>query len=105
MIFTKLLVVGRKTEVVWRMTRADPNLHCGDLRHGATARSFVPVYINAAGRLGTALASPAVIGGQPTGIGLDLPSQQLQDTQTTIADLRARLAQLEALFAGDQSVP
>jgi hypothetical protein len=65
--------------------------------------SFVPVYINADGQLGTALSSPAVNGGQPTGIGLDVLSQQLQDMQTTIADLRAanaalqhRLAELEA---------
>jgi hypothetical protein len=58
--------------------------------------SFVPVYINAAGQLGTALASPAVNGGQPTGIDLEVLSQQLQDMQTTIADLRARLAELEA---------
>jgi hypothetical protein len=32
------------------------------------AGGFVPVYINAAGQLGTALASPAVNGGQPTGM-------------------------------------
>jgi hypothetical protein len=64
---------------------------------------FLPVYINADGQLGTALASPAVNGGQPTGIGLDVLSHQLQDMQTTIADLRAanaalqvRLAELEA---------
>jgi hypothetical protein len=64
---------------------------------------FLPVYINAVGQLGTALASSAVNGGQPTGIGLDVLSQQLQDMQTTIADLRAanaalqvRLAELEA---------
>jgi hypothetical protein len=58
--------------------------------------SFVPVYINADGQLGTALASPTVNGGQPTGIGLNVLSQQLRDMQTTIADLRARLAELEA---------
>jgi hypothetical protein len=58
--------------------------------------SFVPVYINAAGQLGTALATPAVNGGQATGIGLDVLAQQLQDLQTTIADLRAELAELKA---------
>jgi hypothetical protein len=60
---------------------------------------FVPVYINAAGQLGTALPRPVTgSGGQsvaPTGV-LDVVSQQLQDMQTTIADLRARLAELEA---------
>jgi hypothetical protein len=64
--------------------------------------SFVPVCINAAGQLGTALASPAVNGGQPTGIGLDMLSQQLQDVQTTIADLRARLETTEAANAALQ---
>jgi hypothetical protein len=65
--------------------------------------SFVPVYINAAGQLGTALASPAVNGGQPTGIGLDVLSQQLQDmrarleaTEAANAALQVRLAELEA---------
>jgi hypothetical protein len=64
---------------------------------------FVPVYINAAGQLGTALASPAVNGGQPTGIGLDVLSQQLQDvrarlraTEAANAALQVRLAELEA---------
>jgi hypothetical protein len=57
---------------------------------------FLPVYINADGQLGTALATPAVNGGQATRTDLEVLSQQLQDMQTTIADLRARLAELEA---------
>jgi hypothetical protein len=65
--------------------------------------SFVPVYINAAGQLGTALASPAVNGGQATGIDLNVLSQQLLDmrarleaTEAANAALHVRLAELEA---------
>jgi hypothetical protein len=65
--------------------------------------SFVPVYINADGQLGTALASPAVNGGQATGIDLNVLSQQLLDmrarleaTEAANAALHVRLAELEA---------
>jgi hypothetical protein len=51
------------------------------------------VYINAAGQLGTAYPPPVT----PGGSGVEALAQQLQAQQATIADLRARLARLEAL--------
>jgi hypothetical protein len=60
------------------------------------------VVINANGQLGIA-ALPVTFIGPPGGSGTEPPAmvaqlqQQVQDQQTTIADLSARLARLEAL--------
>jgi hypothetical protein len=66
--------------------------------------SFVPVYINAAGQLGTALPPPVTgNGGQAIRTDLEVLSQQLQymrarleATEAANAALQARLAELEA---------
>ncbi len=58
--------------------------------------SAVQVFIDANGQLGT--VTPGVQSGTGTASVSQL-QQQLQDQQTTIADLRARLTKLEALLA------
>jgi hypothetical protein len=55
----------------------------------------VPVFIDANGQLGT--LTPPVVTGSGT-LSVSQLQQQVREQQTTIADLRARLARLEALL-------
>jgi hypothetical protein len=70
--------------------------------YGTPITGGLPVVINANGQLGIA-ALPVTFIGPPGGSGTEPPAmvaqlqQQVQDQQTTIADLSARLARLEAL--------